>query len=65
MNTRKLTLEQRFPTQRAREIADRTTDEISADAPMTTFIDRWLEAYFAAGGLFLAPDGRKRNSFIE
>lgn len=45
------TFEQRYPTQRAREVADRAIDDLPEDAPMTTYIDTWLEAYARAGGL--------------
>jgi hypothetical protein len=44
-------MKERFPTARAREAADRAVDELPVTEPMTRFVDVWLEAYRAAGGM--------------
>jgi len=46
-----LTVEQRYPTRAAREVADRAIDDLPENVPMTAYIDTWLAAYTAAGGL--------------
>ena len=45
------TVEQRFPTKHARELADKAVDDLPESAAMTVFIDTWLAAYRAAGGI--------------
>ena len=45
------TVEQRFPTRAARDAADRAIDALPESAPMTEYIDTWLAAYRAAGGV--------------
>ena len=45
-----LKLKRRFPTARARWEADKATDALPADAPMTLYTDTWIAAYRAAGG---------------
>ena len=45
------TVEQRFPTKHARELADKAIDDLAEDAAMTVYIDTWLAVYRAAGGL--------------
>lgn len=49
---KKRTVEQTYPTKRAREIADAVVDAMSNDATMLEHIVAWEEAYFAAGGEF-------------
>jgi hypothetical protein len=44
-------VEQRFPTKRARDAADEAIDELPESAPMSLFIDVWLAAYRAHGGI--------------
>jgi hypothetical protein len=44
---------QRFPSGGAREAADRAVDAIDVREPMATFIDAWVRAYKAAGGIVL------------
>ncbi len=46
-----LSVEQRYLTKRARELADAAIDALPETEPMTTYIDVWLETYRAAGGL--------------
>ena len=43
-------LRRRFPSAHARWTADRTVDELPADAPMSTYVDCWIASYRAAGG---------------
>jgi len=43
-------MDRHFPNARAREVADAAMDAIHATAPMQVFLDRWIEAYLAAGG---------------
>lgn len=43
-------LEQKFPTARAREAADKAIEPLASSLPMTEFIDTWYIAYVAAGG---------------
>lgn len=44
-------VERRFPTKRARELADEALDEIPESEPLSRFIDRWLEVYREHGGV--------------
>jgi len=44
-------VEQRFPTRRARDLADAAIDALCPTAPMTEYIDVWLATYKAAGGV--------------
>ena len=46
-----VTFEKRYPTKRAREAADAVIDAMPNDLPMTAFLDAWLAAYRAAGGI--------------
>jgi len=48
-------VEQRFPTKKAREAADAAIDALSETEPMTVYIDRWLETYRAHGGIEKRP----------
>lgn len=41
----------RFPTAHAREAADKAIDALPATEPMTTYLDTWIAAYRAAGGI--------------
>ncbi len=43
-------LKRMFPSPNARAVADSAMDAIDASEPMSRFIDRWIEAYIAAGG---------------
>ena len=43
-------VELRFPTARAREIADKAIEGLDAKLPMSAFIDTWYIAYTEAGG---------------
>lgn len=43
-------LQKRFPSARARLIADRTVDALDPNSPMMVYIDVWLAAYRAAAG---------------
>lgn len=47
---KKLTVEQRFPTKRARDIADAAIDRLPATDRMDVYIETWLQTYFANGG---------------
>jgi len=49
-------VEQRFPTKRARELADAAIDKLPLDAPMSRFVDEWLQTYEAAGGIDKAKE---------
>lgn len=51
----KWTVEQRWPTKRARDVADAAIDALPETEPMTTYIDVWLAAYLAAGGVEKRP----------
>ena len=44
-------LKERFPTARARDAADRAVDELPLTAPMTAFVDKWIEVYRKVGGV--------------
>lgn len=48
-------VEQRFPTKRAREQADAAIDELAETEPMHVYIDTWLRVYRAAGGMERKP----------
>lgn len=54
-SAKKWSLEQRFPTKHARELAGRATDEFPVSAPMTEYLDTWLATYRAAGGMEKKP----------
>ena len=43
-------LRKRFPTAQARQMADKAIDHLTADAPMSTYVDLWIASYRAAGG---------------
>lgn len=45
------TVDKRFPTKRARDLADLATDTLTGEDTMSTYIDVWLAAYLAAGGI--------------
>lgn len=45
------TVEQRWPTKRARDLADEAIDRLAESEPMHVYIDTWLAAYRAAGGV--------------
>lgn len=45
------TVEQRFPTKHARDEADAAIDALEENEPMSRYIDTWLAAYRAAGGI--------------
>lgn len=45
-------IESRYPTQRARMIADAVVDGMGLEEPMLNYIIAWEEAYFNAGGVF-------------
>lgn len=51
MKSKHQTVEQRFPTAAARTLADQAIDRLPESAPMSEFIDTWLAAYRAAGGV--------------
>ena len=51
----KWTVEQRFPTRTARELADKAIDALPESEPMTAYIDTWLATYRAAGGIERRP----------
>lgn len=40
-----------FPNVNARDAADKVVDEMDTRLPMEAFIDAWLAAYKAAGGV--------------
>lgn len=44
-------IEERFPTKRARDLADAATDKLPITASMQTYSDLWLQTYAAAGGI--------------
>lgn len=44
-------VEQRYPTKRARDLADQAIDRLPESAPMTAYIDTWLQVYRNAGGV--------------
>lgn len=48
---RKKTLDERFPTKAARERADAAVDCLDVHLPMHEFIDTWVAAYRAFGGV--------------
>lgn len=45
------TLEQRFPTKRARDAADEAIDALDVHEPMHVYIDTWIRVYRESGGL--------------
>ncbi len=47
----KQSFEQRYPTKKAREIADKVVDELPLSASMLEHIVKWEEAYLKAGGV--------------
>jgi hypothetical protein len=44
-------LRQKYPSKVARDKADKAIDSIDPREPMTVFLDTWLAAYRAAGGV--------------
>ena len=42
---------QHFPSVAAREKADEAIDQLGEHEPMSRYIDTWVAAYVAAGGL--------------
>lgn len=48
-------VEQRYPTKKAREAADAAVDALDEREPMTVYIDTWLETYRANGGIEKRP----------
>lgn len=54
-------LEKRFPTARARKAADEAIDPIPETEPMHVFVDAWLAAYRAAGGIDRNANGVLRR----
>lgn len=48
-------IEDRFPTKLARDAADAACDALSPTEPMTAYVDAWLGAYRAAGGIEKRP----------
>lgn len=44
------TVEEVFPTARARQTADEAIDKLDPKESMTKFLDTWHAAYVAAGG---------------
>jgi hypothetical protein len=44
-------VERRFPTKKARDAADAVIDRLPETEPMTKYIDVWLAAYRANGGI--------------
>ena len=44
-------VEARWPTKRARELADAAIDALPETAPMTEYIDTWLATYKQHGGI--------------
>lgn len=48
-------VEQRFPTKKAREAADAAIDHLPETEPMTEYIDVWLLTYRANGGIERRP----------
>ena len=53
------TVEQRFPTKRARDAADVAIDALPETAPMTEYVDTWLRVYREAGGVEKKPPRTK------
>lgn len=49
------TVEERFTTMRARDLADEAIDDLPASAPMTEYLDTWLRVYREAGGREKVP----------
>lgn len=45
------TVEQRYPTRRARDFADAEIEKLAEDDPMWKYIDVWLASYRVAGGI--------------
>jgi hypothetical protein len=43
-------LQRHFPSPQARDVADKTMDDIPVTEPMSTYLDRWIQAYIKAGG---------------
>lgn len=39
-----------FPDQKARDVADRSVDELPTSDPMSLYLDTWIASYLAAGG---------------
>lgn len=48
---KELTIEQRFPTKRARDAADEAIDALDIHEPMYVYIDTWIRVYQESGGL--------------
>ncbi len=51
MARKQRTVEQRFVTKRARDLADQAIDALAESEPMAVYVDTWLAAYRAAGGV--------------
>lgn len=51
MKRKRLTFEQRYPTKRARDLADAAIDKLPESEPMSAFIDTWFATYKASGGV--------------
>lgn len=47
----KKTVEQKYPTKKARDAADKAIDKIDVNEPMCVFLDEWITAYRANGGI--------------
>lgn len=48
-------VEQRWPTKKAREAADEAIEALGQDETMATYVDTWLSVYFANGGIEKKP----------
>lgn len=49
------TVEQRFPTKKARDAADAAIVALDANEPMTAFVDLWIAKYREDGGIERRP----------
>lgn len=48
---KEMSIEERFPTKRARELADAAVDALPLTTPIGECMDLWRMAYKAAGGI--------------